>query len=151
MSPRPFRFVLPLLAAAASSACAKPAADCQPTLESPWVRAAPPGAGMLAGYVVVRNDCAAPVRIVGAESVDFASASIHATTEEGGVGHMRAAGELVVAPRSRLVLAPGGTHVMLMGPRRALPEGERVELRLVLADGRKLFAEFPVRRDAPSR
>ena len=57
----------------------------------------------------------------------------------------RAAAE---APR-RLVLAPGGTHLMLMGPAKALPEGSRARIRLVLADGRRVFAEFEVRREAP--
>ena len=32
---------------------------------------------------------------------------------------------------------------------RPLAEGDVARVRLVLADGRKLFAEFPVRRAAP--
>jgi copper(I)-binding protein len=147
----------PCLAAAlslstlAAGACAAPPAPeaCAPRLESAWVRAAPPGAAMLAGYATVRNDCAQPVRIVGAESLDFASASLHATVDEGGVSRMRAAGALDVPARGRLVLAPGGTHLMLMGPAKALPEGARARIRLVLADGRRVFAEFEVRREAP--
>src|SRR5688500_12797664 len=141
-----------LLAAASLGACAAPpAAECLPTLESAWVRAAPPGATMLAGYAVLRNDCTKPVTVVGAESSDFASASLHATVSADGATRMRPAGTLVVAPGMKLTLAPGGTHVMLMGPRRALPDGEKIRLGLVLADGRKVFAEFDVRREAPRR
>jgi copper(I)-binding protein len=40
---------------------------------------------------------------------------------------------------------------MLMGPVRELPEGAHARIRLVLADGRRVFAEFPVRREAPPR
>jgi hypothetical protein len=150
MKPIP-RAVAVLLATTSLGACAAapPPEACAPVLESAWVRAAPPGATMLAGYAVVRNDCARPVRIVGAESLDFASASLHATVDEGGVSRMRAAGPLDVPARGRLVLAPGGTHLMLMGPAKALPEGARARIRLVLADGRRVFAQFEVRREAP--
>lgn len=133
--------------------CAQPAAPvpaaCKPVLEDPWVRAAPPGAQMHAGYAVLRNDCDSLLSVVGAESLDFASAAIHETVLEGGVSQMREAGALEVAPHGRLVLEPGGRHLMLMGPSRSLPEGARVRARLVLADGRRVFAEFEVRRDAP--
>jgi copper(I)-binding protein len=146
----PSRLLPPLLLAVASlGACAAPpAAECVPTIESPWVRAAPPGVQMLAGYAIVRNDCAAPVTLVAAESQDFASASLHATTSIDGASRMRPAGSIVVAPGASVALAPGGTHVMLMGPQRALPEGDRVRIRLVLADGRKVPAEFRVQREA---
>ena len=44
---------------------------------------------------------------------------------------------------------PGGLHLMLMKPLRPLAEGDTARLRLVLADGRRLYAEVPVRRSAP--
>jgi copper(I)-binding protein len=143
-----------LLAPAACSAGSDPAhpvagAACLPTLVAPWVRAAPPGATMLAGYVLVRNDCADAVTIVGAESLDFASASMHETVVEHGVSRMRATGVLVVPAHAQVAFAPGGRHLMLMGPARALNEGDQARIRLVLADGRRVFAGFAVRRDAP--
>jgi hypothetical protein len=146
------RTLLPgLLCLALSSAAvaAEPATACVPVLEKPWVRAAPPGARMLAGYVVVRNPCAAPVVVSGVESKDFADAMIHRTVVEGGVSRMRAAGRLVVAPGAELRFEPGGLHLMLMRPLRELPEGARAGVRLLLADGRKLYAEYDLRREAP--
>lgn len=137
------------LLAAAGTACAAPAADCTPTLEAPWIRAALPGSTMLAGYVVVRNECAAPVTIVGADSAEFSSVTMHETVDEGGISRMREAGRIVVAPHSTQRFAPGGSHLMLMGPAKALPEGARASVRLVLADGRRISADFEVRRDAP--
>jgi copper(I)-binding protein len=125
------------------------ATACRPTIQAPWVRVAPPGTSMLAGYAIVRNDCAVAVTVVGAESLDFASASLHTTVVEGGVSRMRAAGAVRIEPHARLVLAPGGQHLMLMGPARALPEGARARIRFVLADGARVFAEFPVQREPP--
>lgn len=137
------------LAATTGGACAAPEAPCAPTLEAAWIRAAPPGAATLAGYAVLRNACATPVTVVGADSPDFAAVSLHATMDTGGVSHMHAAGPLEVAAKSSLQLAPGGTHLMLMDPAKALPEGASARIHLVLADGRKVAADFPVRREAP--
>ena len=144
------RVFLAAALATAASACAAPDAPCAPTLETAWIRAAPPGAATLAGYAVLRNECAVPVTIVGAESVDFGSVEIHQTIDDRGVTRMRASGSLVVAPKAALDLAPGGSHLMLMRPARALPEGATARIGLVLADGRRVIADFAVRRDAPA-
>ena len=140
---------LPLLLAA-SAAVASPT-DCAPKLERAWVRAAPPGTAMMAGYVVLRNDCPTPVAVVGVESMDFGDAMVHETIVEKGVSKMRHAERLVVPAKSALVFEPGGRHLMLMRPLRELPPGSRARIRLVLADGRKLFAEYEIRREAPVR
>lgn len=133
-----------LLAASASAAVG--AGDCAPTIVDPWVRAAPPGAPSLAGYLVLRNGCEAAVAVTGVESLDFAMPMIHRTVEEGGVARMRPAGRLDVPAGGELVFAPGGLHLMLMRPKRDFVEGDVVRLRLVLADGRRVFARVPVRR-----
>ena len=137
-------FALWLCASAAVGAEA-----CAPTIETPWIRAAPPGAGTLAGFLVLRNGCDAPVTVAGVESLDFGMPMIHRTVEEGGVSRMRDAGTLVVPAGGELRFEPGGLHLMLMRPLRVLKEGDVGRVRLVLADGRKLFSEYPVRRAAP--
>ncbi len=124
-------------------------AACLPVVESPWVRAAPPGARVLAGYLTLHNPCTETVRVVGIESLDFGMPMIHRTEVVDGVSRMRDAGVLEVPPGGRLAFTPGGLHLMLMRPLRALAEGDRARVRLVLADGRRLFAEYPVRREAP--
>lgn len=155
MNARRFRMGLSLLMlASASTAAATPAppstgGPCRPAIESPWVRAAPPGAKSLAAYLVLRNDCDAAVEVVDVESLDFGMPMIHRTVEEGGMSRMRPAGKLVLAPGEYLRFEPGGLHLMLMRPLRPLAEGDVARVRLVLADGRRLFAEFPVRRAAP--
>ncbi|MFT3806672.1 copper chaperone PCu(A)C [Arenimonas sp.] len=139
-----------LLLLAASAAVASPEA-CAPKIERAWVRAAPPGTAMMAGYLTLRNDCAKPVAIAGVESMDFGDAMIHETIVENGVSKMRHTSELVMPAKSKLIFEPGGRHLMLMRPLRALPAGSRVRIRLILGDGRKLFAEYEVRREAPAR
>jgi len=139
-----------LLALLSASAAVSAADDCLPVVEQQWVRAAPPGAKTLAGYLLLRNPCETPVVVVDVESLDFGMPMIHRTVEEGGMSRMREAGRLELPPGGELRFEPGGLHLMLMRPLRPLAEGDVARVRLVLADGRRVFAEFPVRRDAPA-
>lgn len=134
---------------ALSASAAVQADDCTPSIESAWVRAAPPGAPSLAGYLVLKNRCAAAVEVVGVESLDFAAPMIHRTESKGGMNRMRPATDMKVAAGGELRFEPGGLHLMLMRPAKVFKDGDQVRLRLVLADGRRMFAEVPVRREAP--
>jgi copper(I)-binding protein len=143
-------FILGLsLLGAASAAVASPK-PCLPTVEQAWIRAAPPATTALAGYAVLRNSCSKPFSVVDVASPDFAMGMIHETIVEGGVSRMRGARSLVVPARGSLAFVPGGRHMMLMHPRRAFKEGDRVQVVLKLADGAKLASSFVVRKDAPA-
>lgn len=122
---------------------------CLPTLEQGWIRAAPPGATALAGYGELRNTCAEPFLVADVRAPDFAMAMVHETTVENGMSRMRGARNLVAPARGRLVFAPGGSHMMLMHPKRALKEGDRVKVEIVLKDGRRVPAMLVVRREPP--
>jgi hypothetical protein len=115
-----------------------------------WIRTAPPGAMMQAGYAILRNSGDAPLVISGAHSEDFGDVSLHQTLEENGVERMRALGEVTLAPGARLVFAPGGRHLMLMQPRRELKSGDRVKIHLDTKSGDGATAEFRVQDDAPA-
>lgn len=139
-----------LILALSSSAAVGAETNCLPVIEQPWVRAAPPGAGTLAAYLVLRNPCPDAVTVTDVESLDFGMPMIHRTEDVDGVSRMREAGELLLAPGDELRFQPGGLHLMMMRPLRELKEGDVARIRLVLADGRRVFAEFPVRREAPA-
>lgn len=144
-----FRLLLGLVLAGFASAAVGSVKTCAPVIEKPWVRAAPPGAASLAGYLVLRNPCRTAVEVTGVESRDFGMPMIHRTEVVDGVSRMRPAGKLVVPPGGELRFEPGGLHLMLMKPLRPLAEGDQANVRLVLADGRRLFVLYPVRREAP--
>lgn len=140
---------LALMFTASAAVAVAPAGACQPVIAKAWIRAAPPGAMMLAGYATVRNPCPRAIAVVAVEAADFGSAMMHETVVENGVSKMRHTDRLALPARGELRFAPGGRHLMLMQPRRPLKEGERSVLTLVLADGRRLAATFSVRRDPP--
>lgn len=116
--------------------------------EDPWIRAAPPGADVLAGYATLRNDGDAALTITGGRSPDFERVELHEMTMAGGVMKMRALGGIALAAHGDVRLAPGGTHLMLVEPKRALKIGDVVEVELVDASGAAHAARFVV-REAP--
>ena len=132
-----------------SSAAVAAAPACVPTIEKAWVRAAPPGAMMLAGYAIVRNPCPRAFAITAVSSGDFAMSMIHETLVENGVSKMRHADSLSLPAHSELRFAPSGRHLMLMNPKHALREGDQLKLTLQLADGRRISADFIIRKDPP--
>ena len=117
---------------AAVLAAAPLAAGACPGLEAKdaWIREAPPGAMMLAGYAALRNAGHHPLTIDGASSKAFGDVSLHRTTVEDGVAGMTAVPALTLEPGARQLLAPGGYHLMLMQPNRPLAAGDRVKVRL---------------------
>ncbi len=127
----------------------KPANLCLPIIQKPWIRSAPPGAKTLAGYLIVKNPCKTTIKISDVESKDFGMPMIHRSIIENGVSKMRAPGVLEIMPGASMKFEAGGLHLMLMQPLRSLKEGDKAGVRLVLADGRKVYSEFPIRKDAP--
>jgi periplasmic copper chaperone A len=122
---------------------------CMPVIQQAWIRSAPPGAQTLAGYLVLKNTCKASLKIVDVESKDFGMPMIHRTVVENGVSKMRDPGVLEIKSGASLKFEAGGLHLMLMQPLRALKEGDTAGIRLVLADGSKVYSDFPVLKEAP--
>lgn len=118
-------------------------------VERAWIRTAPPGAAMLAGYAVLHNSGDTPVIVHGASSPDFGAVSIHETVEVDGVERMQHVEQIEVAPDATVTLAPGGRHFMLMRPSHVLPSGALSRIHLDTNDSDGVDADFVVRDEAP--
>src|SRR5512146_276138 len=99
-------------------------------VERAWIRSAPPGATMLAGYAVLHNSGDAPVIVHGASSPDFGAVSIHETIQVDAVERMQSVEQVEVAPGATVTFAPGGKHFMLMRPTHSLASGAAVTIHL---------------------
>jgi copper(I)-binding protein len=139
-----------LLLLSASSVAVAAAPACTPEVLKGWIRAAPPGATMLAGYAELRNGCPRPFVVTGVKGRDFVMAMVHETRVENGVSTMRLAKSSTLPAHGVLRFEPGGRHLMLMHPRRALPAGSVVKLELLLDDGSRVPGEFTVRKEPPA-
>jgi periplasmic copper chaperone A len=116
--------------------------------EGGWVRAAPPGARAMAGYITLRNEADQPLRLVEASSAAFEAVEIHESYEEGGMARMRAIPALEIPAGGSVALVPGGLHLMLMRPLRPVAEGSTIIVDLVTASGDPLPVVLTVRRAA---
>ena len=137
--------VFPVLLAGLVAACGQAPADCLPTVEDGWIRAAPPGMPMAAGFGRIVNACDAPVSVTGATSVSYGDVSLHETTDVDGVSRMRHVEALEVPAGGEAVLAPGTYHLMLSEPAGDHAPGDTVAIDLALGDGRTIRAGFEVR------
>jgi hypothetical protein len=99
-------------------------------------------------YLTLINAGTAPRVLVSAMSPDFAAVSFHQTRTVNGVSEMSAVSNLTVRPQNSLRFAPGGYHIMLMQPLRALHPGDHVPITLRFADGTSLQVSFEVRSAA---
>ena len=119
-----------LLALLAASAAFAGGACPGLVVEDAWIREAPPGAMMTAGYARLRNTGKAALTIDGASSEVFGSVELHHTVVEDGLFKMRPGTAFTLPPGERGAFEPGGWHLMLMDPTRPLKSGDRVPLEL---------------------
>lgn len=115
-------------------------------VQGAWVREAPPGASVMAAYMTLVGTASSTKTLVAAKAAGFASVELHETVFESGGVAMRPLTALAIPPRERIVLAPGGRHLMLIKPQRAFGEGSQVVLELKFADGAVMRLDVPVKR-----
>ncbi len=111
-----------------------------------WIREAPPGVGVMAGYMELRNNRSRPQLLVAASSSDFESATIHRTIIKDGIAGMVHAPQVELTANASLIFAPGGYHLMLMKPKRTLRAGDPVVVKLEFRGGLVLPVAFEVRK-----
>ncbi|MBI4842799.1 MAG: copper chaperone PCu(A)C [Nitrospirae bacterium] len=112
-----------------------------------WVREAPPGMKMLAAYMVLKNSSDKDITLKEVASPQFDSVEMHRTEIEDGRSRMVKQDSILVKAGSSFLLSPGGYHLMLMGPKAELKEGDSVEFRLSFSDGGELSLAAPVKKD----
>ena len=95
-----------------------------------WIQEAPPGATVLAAYLVIANTGAQAQTLVSVSSPDFAAVEIHTSRIVNGTASMAHLNDLTIPAQGQQVLAAGGTHLMLLRPKHALHAGDAARLRL---------------------
>jgi periplasmic copper chaperone A len=117
----------------------------------PWIKEAPPGVRVMAGYLLLENRSSQPCVLTGVRSPAFDRVEIHRSVIEDDVVRMEAQNEMLIAAHDTLAFQPGGYHLMLYDPRDRLTTGEMVELQFKFADGSKLDVTAEVRRETGGR
>jgi copper(I)-binding protein len=112
--------------------------------EDAWIREAPPGMSMMAGYLNIRNNGDKDVAIVSATSDAFMDIEMHKTEITDKTARMIEQERLLIPKGGEMELSPGGFHLMLMMPIEPLKEGDKVDVKFKQGAGLVDKVEFEV-------
>ena len=114
------------------------------TIDTPWLRATPGGAQVAGGYVKVTNGGSTPDRLIGTSIEGADRGEVHEMTTENGVMKMRAIDGMTIAPGQTIELKPGGFHLMFLGLKAPLRQGQSIKGTLVFEKAGSVNVVFPV-------
>lgn len=114
-------------------------------IEHPWTRATPKAADVAAGFMKITNRGSEPDRLIGVTSPISDVGQIHMMVVENDVMKMQELeGGLEIPPGATVELKPKSFHVMFMGLRQELKEGEVIEAELVFEKAGRVKVELSV-------
>jgi len=114
-------------------------------IDTPWMRATPPGAKVAAGYLRITNEGSEPDRFLGGEVAFADRLEIHQMTMTDSVMQMRQlTNGLEIKPGETVELKPGAYHLMFVGVKEQLKQGSRLKATLRFEKTGKVDVEFDV-------
>ena len=130
MAIRPAHLLLPALAALTGCGGGPGNDRAQIEASEAWARATAPGQDTGGIFLDIRNRGDAEDRLVGASTPAAQSVQFHDMTMDGGVMRMRRKDAVNIPSRGSVELAPGGTHLMLVGLKAPLKAGTTIAVSL---------------------
>lgn len=116
-------------------------------VNDPWIREAPPNASIMAAYMVLQNESHHARTLNSISSPNFDRVEIHRTEMRDGMAHMTPVPQINISAQDKVAFAPGGLHVMLIGPKKTLKAGDKVQLTLHFKDNSTLDITAPVKKE----
>lgn len=121
---------------------AAPAQDAALAVHDGYARAANPRSG--AAFMVIENRGAAACTLSSVASDAAERVELHTHRDEGGVMRMVKADPIQIPAGARHELVRGGDHVMLMGLKHPLADGDQLALTLDFGPCGEVQAHLPV-------
>ncbi len=116
-------------------------------IDHPWARPASEGAKTSAAYLSIKNNGSETDTLVSAASPLAAKTQLHQTSNDGGVMKMREVdGGVAVAPGATVAFKPGSYHIMLLGLKQKLDDGQHIPLTLTFAKAGSIDVEAYVEK-----
>lgn len=137
-------FLFPVLLLAAVPAAAHDYKAGVLEIAHPWARETPPAAKIGAGYLKVKNTGAESDRLIAVETAGADKVEMHESRTENGVAKMRPVEAVEIPAGGEAELAPGGTHLMLIGLKEPLKKGMRIPATLTFEKAGKVEVELAV-------
>ena len=105
-------------------------------IDNPWARASVVKTGAI--YLTIKNTGGTDDRLVSAVTPAAEQAQLHIEINDNGIMKMRPLSAIDAKAHSTVTLAPGGMHVMLVGLKQPLKEGQSFPLMLSFAKAGKI-------------
>jgi hypothetical protein len=116
------------------------------SVEDAWVREAPPGVQILAGYMTIHNHASEADALIGVSSDCCKKIEMHESVMQGGAMTMQQHEQVALPAASRTICAAGGLHLMLFNPVKPLRAGEQVVMQLKFARHAPIMVTAGVKR-----
>jgi periplasmic copper chaperone A len=111
-----------------------------------WSRATPNGAPVAGGYLRITNTGSSPDHLLGGSTPAGTSIEVHEMSMKDGIMTMRPIdGGLEIGAGASVELKPGGNHLMIMGLKSALREGDHVPITLTFEKAGAVTLDLIVR------
>lgn len=98
-----------------------------------WARATAEGAKAASVYVPLLNQGKTEDKLISVSTPVATSTALHESRVKDGISSMHDITELPLPPGQPVALRPGGKHIMLMGMKQQLKEGDQFPLTLTFA------------------
>jgi copper(I)-binding protein len=110
-----------------------------------WSRATPGGAKVAGGYLTIENRGSVPDRLLSGSTGLARSIEVHEMVVSNGLMMMRPIdGGLTIEPGETVKLAPGGRHLMFLGLKGPLKQGEHIPVTLMFEHAGEIEVSFEV-------
>ena len=116
------------------------------TVEQAWARATPRGALTGAAYMMLINNGAFADRLLSATTPVADQIQFHKQTEDTGVSRMREVHNVELSPGGKITFKPGDMHMMIVGIKQPLKEGQSFPLTLQFEKAGNIDVTVPIEK-----
>ena len=113
-------------------------------VKHPWVQEPPPGPSTTMAGMVIKNEGDEEDILFGAKSDVARKVELHKTVFENGVAKMVHQKEIVIPPKGKVEFKHHGYHIMLIGLKKKIKEGDKVKITLIFKKSGEVTVEAPV-------
>lgn len=110
------------------------------------VRATPPHSKNSAAFLTITNTTERSVKLVAANSDISERIELHTHIKEDGMMKMRQVNSVLIDANNSTALQPGGYHIMFLGLKSDLTEGQNVKIALYFDNGDEITIDAPVKK-----
>jgi hypothetical protein len=114
------------------------------SIEQPWARATPTGARTGAAYLTIINHGPTADRLIGASTPLAEKVQFHQESDDNGVMRMRELPVVEIGLGASVTFKPGATHIMMVGLKQQLKEGQTFSLVLQFEKAGRIDLQIPI-------